>query len=74
MLTCDRFITAVVCVTVAFTIAGAQSTTPKFEFAVRHRVNAHGDEFNALAKSSDGQRAYIAAAFYAESAWLMGID
>ena len=29
-----------------------------FKFEVKHRVNAHGDEFNALAKSSDGQRLF----------------
>ena len=29
-----------------------------FKFEIQHRVNAHGDEFNALAKSSDGQRLF----------------
>lgn len=27
-------------------------------FGAKHRVNAHGDEFNALARSSDGQRLF----------------
>ena len=27
-------------------------------FAPKHRVNAHGDEFNSLAGSSDGQRLF----------------
>lgn len=31
----------------------------QLKFEVRHRVNAHGDEFNSLAKSSDGQRLFV---------------
>ena len=31
----------------------------EFVFQLKHRVNAHGDEFNALAKSSDGKRLFI---------------
>jgi WD40 repeat protein len=30
----------------------------EFKFETQHRVNAHGDEFNALAKSSDDQRLF----------------
>src|SRR5215510_6085724 len=33
--------------------------TPQLRFETRHRVNAHGDEFNALARSSDGSRLFI---------------
>ena len=33
--------------------------TGELRFSVRHRVNAHGDEFNSLAKSSNGQRLFI---------------
>ncbi|HXQ73130.1 MAG TPA: WD40 repeat domain-containing protein, partial [Pyrinomonadaceae bacterium] len=29
-----------------------------FKFDAKHRVNAHGDEYNSLAKSSDGQRLF----------------
>lgn len=29
-----------------------------FKFAAKHRLNAHGDEFNALTISSDGQRLF----------------
>lgn len=39
-------------------LAQAQIGEGDFKFAVKHRVNAHGDEFNALAKSSDGQRIF----------------
>jgi WD40 repeat protein len=41
-------------------LALAQRTTGEgdFKLEVRHRVNAHGDEFNALAKSSDGRRIF----------------
>ncbi|HEX6715839.1 MAG TPA: hypothetical protein VF088_01940 [Pyrinomonadaceae bacterium] len=28
-------------------------------FEVKHRVNAHGDEFNGLARSSDGKRLFV---------------
>lgn len=31
----------------------------QLKFEVRHRVNAHGDEFNSLAKSSDGQWLFV---------------
>lgn len=31
----------------------------QLKFEARHRVNAHGDEFNSLAKSSDGQRLFV---------------
>lgn len=38
----------------------AQVENPgELKFKVRHRVNAHGDEFNALAKSADGQRLFV---------------
>lgn len=39
--------------------AFAQSNTPTLSFVVKHRVNAHGDEYNALARTSDGQFAII---------------
>ncbi|HEV2834548.1 MAG TPA: family 20 glycosylhydrolase [Pyrinomonadaceae bacterium] len=32
----------------------------ELQFEIKHRVNAHGDEFNGLAKSSDGQRLFTA--------------
>ena len=38
------------------TLAQGSLEKQKFSFELKSRVNAHGDEFNALAKSSDGQR------------------
>ena len=32
----------------------------ELQFEITHRVNAHGDEFNGLAKSSDGQHLFTA--------------
>src|SRR3989442_13275408 len=54
-----RFATVLLCLTLTFSIIRGQSTTPQLQFIVKHRVNAHGDEFNALAKNSDGQWAYV---------------
>ena len=40
--------------------AYSQSTdNPSLKFVTRHRVNAHGDEFNSLVKTADGQFAII---------------
>jgi WD40 repeat protein len=33
---------------------------PQLWFEGKHRLNAHGNEFNGLAKSSDGQRLFVA--------------
>jgi WD40 repeat protein len=44
----------------AFTIVPAQSQNAELSFQIKHRVNAHGNEFNGLAKSSDGRRLFIA--------------
>ena len=33
--------------------------TGELKFAAKHRVNAHGDEFNSLAKSANGQRLFV---------------
>ena len=33
---------------------------PELSFAGKHRINAHGNEFNGLVKSSDGQRLFVA--------------
>ena len=33
---------------------------PELSFDGKHRINAHGNEFNALAKSSDEQRLFVA--------------
>ena len=58
-LTCARLITLLLLVSLAST-AFAQTPIGEgdFKFDVKHRVNAHGDEFNSLAKSSDGQRLF----------------
>jgi len=40
------------------TFSQRQIGSGDFKFEVKHRVNAHGDEFNALAQSSDGQRLF----------------
>jgi len=39
--------------------APSQSEDGELTFEIKHRVTAHGDEFNALAKNSDGQRLFI---------------
>jgi WD40 repeat protein len=36
------------------------SANQEFKFESKHRVNAHGNEFNGLAKSADGKRLFIA--------------
>lgn len=57
--TCARLINLLLFVSFASTIfAQRQIGEGDFKFDVKHRVNAHGDEFNALAKSSDGQRIF----------------
>jgi WD40 repeat protein len=41
--------------------SSAQNTDDQLlKFEPKHRVNAHGNEFNGLAKSSDGKRLFIA--------------
>ena len=56
------------CILIMAVLAVCFSSVPGFvqrpdsqeiNFEVRHRVNAHGDEFNGLAKSSDGKRLFI---------------
>jgi WD40 repeat protein len=44
----------------SFAIAQRQLENLELTFEIEHRVNAHGDEFNALAKSSDGKRLFTA--------------
>ena len=54
-----RLITLLLFVALSSTIfAQNQIGEGDFKFDVKHRINAHDDEFNALAKSSDGQRIF----------------
>ena len=39
---------------------GQDAGNEELRFAPKHRVNAHGNEFNGLAKSADGRRLFIA--------------
>ena len=44
----------------SFALAQRQGEKHELTFDIEHRVNAHGDEFNALAKSADGKRLFTA--------------
>lgn len=57
--TCARLISLLLFVSFTTTsFAQRQIGEGDFKFDVTRRVNAHGDEFNALAKSSDNQRIF----------------
>ena len=57
--TCAWLISLLLFVSFTSTIfAQRQIGEGDFKFDVKHRLNAHGDEFNALAKSSNGQRIF----------------
>lgn len=47
-------------VSVSLALAQRSQENQELKFEVERRVNAHGDEFNGLAKSSDGQRLFTA--------------
>lgn len=49
-----------VAISLSFALAQRQSGNYELTFEPQRRVNAHGDEFNGLAKSSDGQRLFTA--------------
>lgn len=55
----SRLVSLMFCVLVSCYLAQAQSENAPLEFVSNHRVNAHGDEFNALARSPDGRFAFI---------------
>ena len=42
----------------SFALAQSPLSEGEFKFEVKHRVNAHGDEFNTLARSTDGHRLF----------------
>ena len=60
-LTCFRVAIGILLVAFSSSLTLAQSVIGQgdFQFEVKHRVNAHGDEFNALAISSDHQRLFV---------------
>jgi WD40 repeat protein len=60
-LTCFRVAIGILLVAFSASLTLAQSVIGQgdFQFEVKHRVNAHGDEFNALAVGSDRQRLFV---------------
>lgn len=58
--TCARVAIGILLVAFSSSLTLAQSVIGQgdFQFEVKHRVNAHGDEFNALAISSDRKRLF----------------
>jgi WD40 repeat protein len=58
--TSARIAIGILLVAFSSSLSLAQTTIGEgdLKFEVKHRVNAHGDEFNALAMSSDGQRLF----------------
>ena len=58
--TCARVAIGILLVALTSSLTFAQTAIGEgdFKFEIKHRVNAHGDEFNALAMSADRQRLF----------------
>ena len=58
--TCARVAIGILLVALSSSLTFAQTANGEgdFKFEIKHRVNAHGDEFNTLAMSADRQRLF----------------
>ena len=60
-MTSTRLTIVILCIALHPSFARAQTILigeGDFRFETKHRVNAHGDEFNCLARSADGRRLF----------------